>query len=242
MAEREAEQVRDVPNPTPRDENSDNESVSSNEPVNTHSLTRFESELRDEMGSIASQVKETVLGMNQQMERKFSELDRQIHGLEMHLRDQNNNQSIPQIRNSTPMQINSDGGLQASGLPMAPSVTCTENTISHFAPPRVDFNLPGTNSNTEASASMSNTRAENSVKLKPQNFAGTNDDFEDFLTQFEITAEINGWSYRSKSLYLANCLTGAARALLTELNEIQRRDFRCLVQKQSRGVPLPIKI
>ena len=231
MAEREAEQVRDVPNPTPRDDNSDNESVSSNDPVNTHSLTRFESELRDEMGSIASQVKETVLGMNQQMERKFSELDRQIHGLEMHLRDQNNNQGIPQIRNSTPMQINSDGGLQASGLPMAPSVTSTENTISHFAPPRVDFNLPGTNSNTEASASMSNTRAENSVKLKPQNFAGTNDDFEDFLTQFEITAEINGWSYRSKSLYLANCLTGAARALLTELNEIQRRDFRCLVQK-----------
>ena len=69
------------------------------------------------MGSIASRVKETVLGMNQQMEHKFSELD-QIHGLEMHLRDQNNNQGIPQIRNSTPMQINSDGGLQASGLPM----------------------------------------------------------------------------------------------------------------------------
>ena len=158
------------------------------------------------------------------MERKFSEFDQQIHCLEMHLHDQNNNQGIPLIRNSTPMQINSDGGLQASGLPMAPSVKSTENTISHFAPPRVDFNLPGTNSNTEASASMSNTRAENSVMLKPQNFAGTNNDFEDFLTQFEITAEINCWSYRL--LYLANCLTGAARTLLTELNEIQRCDFQ----------------
>ena len=65
MVEREAEQVRDVPNPTPHNDNSDNESVSSNEPVHTQSLTRFESELRDEMGSIQSQVKETVLGMNQ---------------------------------------------------------------------------------------------------------------------------------------------------------------------------------
>ena len=66
MAEREAEQVRDVPNPTLRYDNSDNESVSSSKPVNTQSLTRFDSKFRDEMGSIASQVKETVLGMNQQ--------------------------------------------------------------------------------------------------------------------------------------------------------------------------------
>ena len=83
-----------------------------------------------------------------------------------------------------------------------------------MAPTRVDFNLQGTNSNTETSASTSNTRADNSVKLKPQTFTSTGDDFDDFLTQFEITSEINGWNYRSKSLYLASSLTGAARALL----------------------------
>ena len=227
MAERDAEQAQELRNPAPQDNVSDNESVSSNEPDNTQQLSRFESELKDEMSSIATQVKETVLGMNQQMERKFSELDRQIHGIELHLRDQNNNQGISQFRNSTPMQTNTDSKMQASSLPMSHS----ENTISQMASTRVDFNLQGTNSNTETSTSTSNTRADNSVKLKPQTFAGTDDDFDDFLTQFEITSEINGWNYRSKSLCLENSLTGAARALLNELNDIQRRDYRRLVQK-----------
>ena len=114
---------------------------------------------------------------------------------------------------------------------MSHSVTNSANTISQMVPTRGDFNLQGTNSNTETSASTSNTRANNSVKLKPQTFAGTGDDFDDFLTHFEITSEINGWNYRSKSSYLANNLKGAARALLNELNDIQRRDYRCLVQK-----------
>ena len=74
-------------------------------------------------------------------------------------------------------------------------------------------------------------RPDNYVKLRPQTFTGTDDDFEDFLTQFEITSEINGWNYRSKSLYLANSLTGAARALLNELNADQPRDYQSLVQK-----------
>ena len=51
------------------------------------------------------------------------------------------------------------------------------------------------------------------------------------MTQFEITSEINGWDYKSKSLYLANCLTGVARALLNELTAEQRRDYDSLVQK-----------
>ena len=231
MAENVAEQPAELPLPGQQEEGSDDESVVSNEPDNTHQLSRLENELKDEMSSIARQVKETVLGMNQQMERKFSQLDRQMHNLESHLRDQNNNQAISHFRNSTPVQINTDGGLPSSNLPLTNSVPNSENALNHFQPSRVDFNLPGTTSNTETSTSTSNTGAENSIKLKPQNFAGTNDDFEDFLTQFEITAEINGWSYRSKSLYLANCLTGAARALLNELSETQRRDFRCLVQK-----------
>ena len=49
------------------------------------------------------------------------------------------------------------------------------------------------------------------------------------MTQFEITSEIN--VYKAKSLYLANSLTGAARALLNELDAEQRRDYKSLVQK-----------
>ena len=40
-------------------------------------------------------------------------------------------------------------------------------------------------------------RGDNSVKLKPQCFSGTPaDDFEDYLAQFNITTEINGWKYK----------------------------------------------
>ncbi|KAH3697448.1 hypothetical protein DPMN_084950 [Dreissena polymorpha] len=32
------------------------------------------------------------------------------------------------------------------------------------------------------------------LKLKPQNYSG-DDDLQDFLTQFELTSDINKWSY-----------------------------------------------
>ena len=117
--------------------------------------------------------------------------------------------------------------MQTSNIPMSQS---ENSVVSQMAPSRVEFNLHGTNSNT-TSASNSQARADNYVKLRPQTFTGTDDDFEDFLTQFEINSEINGWNLQAKSLYLANSLTGAARALLNELNADQRRDYQSLVQK-----------
>ena len=157
MAEREAEQPAELPNPEQQAEGSDNESSISNEPDNTQELTRLETELKDEMGSIASQVKETVLGMKQQIEKKFLELNRQINNIEMHLRDHNNNQGISQIRNSTPLQINTISDMQTSNIPISQS----ENpVVSQMAPSRVEFNLHGTNSNT-TSASALQARADN---------------------------------------------------------------------------------
>ena len=66
--------------------------------------------------------------------------------------------------------------------------------------------------------------------MKPQNFNGTTD-FDEFLSQFEITCEINGWQYREKSLYLASCLSGDARSVLSELDHDGRRDFNTLIEK-----------
>ncbi|MEW8546307.1 MAG: hypothetical protein AB2693_22550, partial [Candidatus Thiodiazotropha sp.] len=84
-----------------------------------------------------------------------------------------------------------------------------------------------------SASTTTQSRIDNYVKLKPQNYAG-NDDFEDFLIQFEITFEINGWDYKAKSLYLANNLTRAAPALLNELSAEQRRDYKSLVKKTDR--------
>ena len=85
--------------------------------------------------------------------------------------------------------------------------------------------------NTPVIASNSHSRGDNSnFKMKPQNFSGA-EDFDEFLSQFEITCEINRWQYREKSLYLANCLTGEARSLLSELDPDGRRDYSTLVEK-----------
>lgn len=62
------------------------------------------------------------------------------------------------------------------------------------------------------------------LKLKPQPYDCLSD-IGEYLTQFNIIAEINGWSYSVKSLYLASSLTGNARSLLSELNETQKRDY-----------------
>lgn len=210
------------PNLLPQnDDDSDNESVVSNDPDNIQQFSRFESEMKDEMSSIARQVQETILGMNEQMQQKFNDLDMQIQNLQIQLRDQNNNQGASQPRNSTPMQIGTNRNQD-----------CTENVArNQMTNEMVDFNLPRLNSTTEQSVSTTaQSRVDNYVKLKPQTYTG-NDDFEDFLTQFEITSEINGWDYKAKSLYLANSLTGTARALLNELSAEQRRDYKSLVQK-----------
>ncbi|MEW8544977.1 MAG: hypothetical protein AB2693_15740, partial [Candidatus Thiodiazotropha sp.] len=84
---------------------------------------------------------------------------------------------------------------------------------------------------TPAIACSSHSKGENTqFRMKPQNFCGTTD-FDEFLSQFEITCEINGWQYREKSLYLANCLTGDARSILSELDHDGRRDYNTLVEK-----------
>ena len=85
MAENMADQEPQLQNPEPQDDSSDNESVISNGPDNTQDLSRLENQLKNEMGAIAAQVKETVLGLNQQMETKFTQLDKQKHNLEIHL-------------------------------------------------------------------------------------------------------------------------------------------------------------
>ncbi|MEW8547671.1 MAG: hypothetical protein AB2693_29535 [Candidatus Thiodiazotropha sp.] len=127
------------------------------------------------MSSIARQVKETILGKNKQMQQKFTDLDMQIQSMQIQLRDQNNNQGACQLRNSTPMQTDTNTNQQEC----SEIVSRNQTTIGI-----VDFNLPRINSNTEQSASTTTqSRVDNYVKLKPKNYAG-NDDFEDFLMQF----------------------------------------------------------
>ena len=82
---------------------------------------------------------------------------------------------------------------------------------------------------TQLSSSQFPNQYSNSVKLKPQHYDGT-EDLDDYLSQFELLADLNCWNYESKSLYLAGSLKGDARTLLTGLCSLQRRDYDSLVQ------------
>lgn len=57
------------------------------------------------------------------------------------------------------------------------------------------------------------------------------EDFNEFFSHFEIVVTLHGWDFKTKSLFLASNLAGSARALLTELNETQRMDYKSLVDK-----------
>ena len=108
MAEEQATQSPESPLPQQTGDESDNESVGFNDPDTFEQFSRFENELKDELGSIASQVKTTILGMNEQMQQKFNDLDKQIQSIQTHLRDQNNNQGTTTLRSRTPLQLTSD--------------------------------------------------------------------------------------------------------------------------------------
>ena len=64
---------------------------------------------------------------------------------------------------------------------------------------------------------------------KPRSYDG-NDDFGEYLSQFEIISELNKWDYHTKSLQLAGALAGPAVGILGELTPSDRRDFNTLVK------------
>ena len=72
------------------------------------------------------------------------------------------------------------------------------------------------------------TSFSNRMKVKPQTYDGS-DDLEEYLTQFNLVAELNGWDYESKSLFLASSMVGGTRALLCELDASQRKDYQSIV-------------
>jgi hypothetical protein len=45
-----------------------------------------------------------------------------------------------------------------------------------------------------------------------------------------VCAEINGWDYVTKSLYLAGSLKRGGRALLNELDKESRKDYNSLIR------------
>ncbi|VDI54332.1 Hypothetical predicted protein [Mytilus galloprovincialis] len=72
------------------------------------------------------------------------------------------------------------------------------------------------------------SKSDISCKIKPQIYDGS-DDLEEYLTQFNLLAELNDWDPKTKALLLASSLSGSARAILNEITDGELHNFECLV-------------
>lgn len=63
-------------------DNSDNESMGIPEHDMTQDFNRFESDIKEQMSTIATQVRESILGLSEQMTSRFQDLDSQVRRLE----------------------------------------------------------------------------------------------------------------------------------------------------------------
>ena len=151
----------------------------------------LENKFESEMTKLGYMVKNTVAGLTEHVNQKLSETDRKFQNLLADLipasQNSNVNSSVPTVqlhRNTIPtVQPNRNTRL---------TVQPSQNNIGSGEPP------------VQCSSQQTLDRSE--CKIKPQHFNGSTD-FDEFLSQFEITSKI-GWQYREKSLYLASCLTG----------------------------------
>ncbi|CAC5406136.1 unnamed protein product [Mytilus coruscus] len=85
-----------------------------------------------------------------------------------------------------------------------------------------------TDKNNSHMSDIRRSKPEISCKIKSQIFDGS-DDLEEYLTQFNLLAELNDWDLKTKALLLASSLSGSARAILNEITDEERHDFECLV-------------
>lgn len=70
----------------------------------------------------------------------------------------------------------------------------------------------------------------NRMTIKPEPYDGT-EDWEEYISHFEICAELGRWREADKVLALAAALRGPARTFYISLGQIEKRNYAALVQK-----------
>ena len=117
----------------------------------------------------------------------------------------------------------SDMQSQISNLENRNTNNETGGTSIFSFPPSNTFRGQG-----ESAILSTGSRENSNIKVRPQLYDGLSD-IDEYLTQFNIVAQINQWGSNIKALHLASCLTGNARSLLSELDQEHQQNFSCLV-------------
>ena len=182
--------------------------------VSNSSETQIESALAKQMYVLNSDIQKSMQVMKGQVLQVFNELTEKVCTIEKKLENKqlggtDSDGKCPHTE-TNPIQSLGWGPSRGKAL----SSSSNENENAH---------------NTNFSREVNRNELTNGgLKIKPQIYDGT-DDFEEYLAQFQIMAELNGWNYNVKSLALASSLSGRARTLLAELDENKCRDFNALV-------------
>ena len=161
-----------------------------------------------EMNTISHTLRELHDHMNSRMEK----FENGMYNLQSNLSEIRHPDSEVTFTSNSRDNVHNDQGRYCSHVNQR-----TQSSTFH--------NIPNTNN----IQNLTDTFPVYTLKMKPQSFDGTSD-LREYLTQFNIVAEINNWPYQAKALYLASCLTGNARSLLGELSETQKRDYDSLIE------------
>lgn len=178
----------------------------------------------DTLMSIMQNVNQQLLGMRQEYHELRGHVDNLHRKIENPMLDRGDNHHECPLPWSEPNHPNSHFYMGPNQYQTNPLYRQGEHSSSPYSFPEI-------NRNDNRIPTTPITRPH--VAIKPQTFDGS-EDFNEYLAQFEILVDLHGWDYKTKSLYLASSLTGNARALLSELNENQRRDFNSLVKTLNR--------
>ena len=169
------------------------------------SLSRQSSTDRDiqsQITSLANEVKATIMSLSDTFEGRLDRVNEKLNDVQRHISNLENRNTNNMIGGSATSQVPSSDGTE------------------------VQKNLDAQG---EASSLAGCADIHSNTKVKPQLYDGLTD-IDEYLTQFNIVTEINGWNSQVKVLHLASSLTGSTRSLHSELDVAHRRDYSHLVK------------
>ena len=109
-----------------------------------------------------------------------------------------------------------------------------ENEVSHDSSDEIYNNEDGGDimgyEARETARGPRNSRTSSIFSIKPEPFSGT-EDWEEYISHFEICAELGHWKESEKVLALAASLRGPARTFYISLSSEEKRSYTALVRQ-----------
>ncbi len=88
-------------------------------------------------------------------------------------------------------------------------------------------------------SSDSRTPSRRRKQITPDKYDGKTIEWAEYLTHFNIIAQVNGWKTKDKAMYLAGSLTGQARRVVTTMAPGQYLNWAILVDKLAKAFDPP---